>query len=79
MIKKRSGHYRMCTDLRKLNKLVKPLSHPLPRFDDTFDTLAESKSKIFSVIDLSNAFWNVKLSEDTKHKAAFVTHRGCYT
>jgi transposase InsO family protein len=79
MIKKRSGHFRMCTDLRKLNKLVKPLSYPLPRFDDTFDTLAESKSKIFSVLDLSNAFWNVKLSEDTKHKTAFVTHRGCYT
>ena len=45
---------------------------------DVFDTLADSKAEIFSTLDLRSGFWQVPLDPATKHKSAFITHKGVY-
>ena len=78
MVKKPSGAYRFAIDYRKLNSVTKPMNFPLPRLEDIFDTIGESKSKIFTLLDLTSGFWQLPLSSESKHKSAFVTHHGQY-
>ena len=54
--KKQTGEYRFATDFRHLNKVTKPMNFLLPRFDDVVDTIAASKAKYFSVLDLASGF-----------------------
>lgn len=49
---------------------------PLPRIDDSLDTLAGSKW--FSTLDLASGYWQVEVHEDDRYKTAFVTHGGLY-
>ena len=51
--------------------------YPLPRIDDTLDAL--SGSLLFSTLDLASGNWQIKLSDRSKKKYAFVTpHRGLF-
>ena len=54
------------------------MSFPLPRLECVFDTIGESQAQIFSSIDLFSGFWQIKMDEDTSHKAAFITRNGVY-
>jgi hypothetical protein len=57
---------RFCIDYRRLNDVTIKDSHHLTRFNDTLDEL--SNGKIFSVLDLKNAYWNVKITKKIKQK-----------
>lgn len=78
LVKKKDGKYRFCVDYRKLNKITKPLSFPLPRLECVFDTIAEAESQIFSTFDLHSGYWQLQMDPETKHKAAFITQNGVY-
>ena len=43
LISKNDGSLRLCIDYRKLNSVTKKDTHPLPRVENIFDTLAGSK------------------------------------
>ena len=66
----------MCVDFRTLNKIVKPISFPLPLIYDILSLLGDSK--YFTALDLKSGYWQVKLEEDSKEKTAFACHRGLF-
>ena len=51
-------------------------TYPLPRIDDTLQSL--SGSKWFSTIDLLSGYWQVNIAENDKEKTAFITHDGLF-
>ncbi|MDI9312181.1 MAG: reverse transcriptase domain-containing protein [Limnohabitans sp.] len=76
IVPKKDGSYRMCIDYRKLNKVTKKDSYPLPRIDDALDTLAGSK--FYSSLDLYSGYFQIEVDDYSKEKTAFRTHDGFY-
>ena len=77
LVKKKSGEYRFCFDGRRLNRVIKPDAYPLPRVDRILSLL--KGAKFMSSIDLSKAFWQIPLDEQSKEKTAFsVPGRGLF-
>ena len=76
LVKKKDNSYRFCIDYRKLNGITVKDSYPLPRIDDTLDSLAGARC--FSTLDLASGYWQVGLSESAKEKTAFTTSQGLY-
>ncbi|KAJ8035952.1 hypothetical protein HOLleu_19788 [Holothuria leucospilota] len=76
MVRKKDKTYRFCVDYRKLNALTIKDSHPLPRTDDTLDSLAGSY--YFSTMDLTSGYWQIAMDDADKEKTAFNTGFGLY-
>ena len=76
LVKKKDGGFRFCVDFRKLNRLTKPDSYPLPRIDNVMDIM--TGAKYFTTIDLTSGYWQCRMSEKDKEKTAFVTPTGLY-
>ncbi|GKC31425.1 putative reverse transcriptase domain-containing protein, partial [Tanacetum coccineum] len=75
-VKKKDGSLLMCIDYRKLNKLTVKNRYPLPRIDDLFDQL--QGSSIYSKIDLSPGYHQLRVREEDIPKTAFRTRYGHY-
>ncbi|GJX82472.1 putative reverse transcriptase domain-containing protein [Tanacetum coccineum] len=75
-VKKKDGSFRMCIDYRELNKLEVKNRYPLPRIDDLFDRL--QGSSVYSKIDLSSGYHQLRVREEDIPKTAFRTRYGHY-
>ena len=75
-MKKKDGTTRFCVDNRKLNTITHKDAYPLPRIDETLDTL--EGAKWFSKLDLTSGYWQVELSEESQDLTAFCMPNGLF-
>jgi hypothetical protein len=71
LVPKPSGGYRMLVDYRLLNKKIVFDALPMPNVECAFANFA--KAKIFSVLDLNLAYYQIPLSAKSRKAAAFCT------
>ena len=76
LVRKKDNRFRFCVDYRKLNDVTHKDAYPLPRINDTLNTLAGSKW--FSTLDLASGYWEVEVAEKDCHKTAFSTSEGLF-
>jgi hypothetical protein len=75
-VKKKDGSMRMCVDYRALNKITVKNSYPLPRIDDLLDRL--HGAKVFSQLDMRDAFHQIRIDPEHVPRTAFRTRYGLY-
>jgi len=76
LVSKKDGSKRLCLDYRSLNDVTRKDAYPLPRIDDSLDSLGNAK--YFSTLDLAAGYWQVEMDDDARNKSAFITHSGLY-
>ena len=76
IVRKSDGGMRLCIDFRSLNKKTLADKHPLPRVQESLDCLGGCEW--FSTLDLTRAYYQGFVSQDSRHKTAFVTPWGFY-
>ena len=67
---------RICIDPRDLNKALKRQHYPLPTIEEVSTRL--SGSKVFSVLDATKGFWQLKLDKESSKLLTFNTCFGRY-
>ena len=71
LTKKKNGEPRTCVDFRTLNKHIIRDNYPLPIIEDQISIM--SNKKYFSLVDLKDGFYHVKIAEDSIKHTSFVT------
>ncbi|XP_064462347.1 uncharacterized protein K02A2.6-like [Ornithodoros turicata] len=74
--KKKDGRIRLCVDLRGPNRAVIPDCYPLPHIEELVNRLAGAK--VFSKLDLTAAYHQLPLAEESRDITAFITHDGLF-
>lgn len=76
-VPKKDGRFRICGDYKvTINQALSVEQYPLPKPEDLFATLAGGQA--FSKLDLSQAYLQVQLDEQTKPYLTVNTHQGLY-
>lgn len=74
---KSNGAIRICGDYKvTINPLLKDFHYPLPRIEDLFATLGGGEQ--YTKLDLSNAFQQCILDENSQPLTAITTHMGTF-
>lgn len=74
--KNREKDLRLCIDPHELNKNILDESSYIPTFDEFASKV--NGMKYFSVLDLKDGFWHVKLAEESRKLCTFATPFGNY-
>uniref|UniRef100_A0A2A4J5K1 RNA-directed DNA polymerase n=1 Tax=Heliothis virescens TaxID=7102 RepID=A0A2A4J5K1_HELVI len=76
IIEKVDKTLRICLDPKELNKVLIRNYHLIPTLEEILAKL--NNKSIFSVLDLSDGFYNIKLTEQSKKLCTFSSPFGCY-
>ncbi|XP_073307094.1 uncharacterized protein [Primulina huaijiensis] len=78
LIPKATGKWRMCVDLRDLNKACPKDCYPLPRIDQLVDST--SGCELLSFLNAYQGYHQIPLALEDQDKASFITSGGtfCY-
>lgn len=75
-VKKADGSLRLCVDYRKLNELTRKDRYPLPLIDELLAQI--SKAKIYTKLDVRQAFHRIRMDPDAEELTTFRTRYGSY-
>ena len=77
LVPKKDGSLRVCGNYKMMvNQCADVDQYPLPNTEDLFATLAGGQ--VFSKIDLSHAYQQVEVDEDSQKYLTINTHKGLY-
>jgi Reverse transcriptase (RNA-dependent DNA polymerase) len=76
LVPKPDGSLRFCVDYRKLNSITVKDTYPLPRMDESIDSLGDAA--IFSTLDCNSGYWQIPINEEDRDKTTFTSHVGAY-
>ena len=77
VVKSDKTSVRICGDFKQtVNPVARLDRYPIPRVDDLFATLAGGR--VFSKIDLSHAYQQLPLTEESKKLVVINTHKGLF-
>ena len=76
LVRKKDGDTRFCVDYRYVNSVTEKDAYPLPRIDDTLETLGGAKW--FSTFDLQAGFNQLEIEEESRPVTSFATLWGSY-
>lgn len=71
---KPDGDIRICIDMRRANEAILRENFPLPTFDGVMTKLRGAQ--YFSRLDMSNAYHQLELEENSRQITTFITHLG---
>ena len=69
LVRKKDGSLRFCIDFRNLNARTKKDAYPLPRMQETMESMVVTRH--FSCMDLKSGFWQVQMDEESRQYTAF--------
>ena len=75
-VKKPGGGIRFCVDYRRLNAITKKNRYPIPFIEETLAQL--EGAKYFTKIDIHQAFYQIRMSEDSEKLITFLTRFGAF-
>ncbi|XP_052758219.1 uncharacterized protein K02A2.6-like [Galleria mellonella] len=75
-ILKSDGDVRLCIDMRCANKAIMRENHPLPTMTQLLPKLG--KARIFSKLDIKDAFHQVEISGKCRDITTFITSKGLF-
>ncbi|GMF52614.1 unnamed protein product [Phytophthora fragariaefolia] len=76
LVRKKDGSVRFCVDYRALNSITRKDVYPLPRIDETLESLGGAR--LFTTLDLRSGYWQIRVAKEDRDKTAFMTKRGLY-
>jgi hypothetical protein len=74
IVRKEGGKIRITQDYKKLNAVTVKDAYPLPNIENMLRNL--SNARIFTKIDLTHGYWQIKVSKDSRKYTAFASEAG---
>ena len=75
-MRKPDGSWRPCVDFRELNAVTETDVYPIPAMDQLLYNM--EGARVFSCMDLQEAYHQIKIADKDQKKTAFICRGGLY-